>query len=86
MAGMKYRHSNTEITKTVNGKKRVYKVCDVCGAEQQNNYGCEYSYAMYGSWGTGRFCLCGKCASRIIPIFTDAIESMRIMERRKMKE
>ena len=77
----KYRHSNTEVWYEENGKKRVYKVCDVCGAEQQNNFGCEFSYAMRGSLGHGRMALCGKCANQIIPIFIDAIYKMHDMER-----
>ena len=78
MEEFKYRHSNTEITYTdEDGKSKTYKVCDVCGAEQQNNYGFEISHARRDCAGRYRLCLCGKCATKLLPLIEDALERVQ---------
>ena len=74
----KYKHSNAEKTYTDSkGRKRTYKVCDVCGAEQQNNFGFEVSHDRSGCNGSYRLSLCGKCANRLLPHLEDAIKHIQ---------
>ena len=75
---MHFKHSNKEITRTYeSGKKRTYKVCDICGAEQQNDYGFETSYAKYGICESCRCGLCEECANQLIPILQEAFKKIK---------
>ena len=76
MADFHFKHSNTEYTYSEDGKRRTYKVCDICGAEQQNNYGLEVSHARRGAEGSYRLSLCGKCANKILPILEGALDEI----------
>ena len=73
---MHFKHSNAEHTYIEDGKRRTYKICDICGAEQQNNYGLEVSLARSGVWGSYRMGLCGKCANKILPILEGALDEI----------
>lgn len=74
----KYRHSNTEVSRTDSkGRKQTYKVCDVCGAEQQNNYGLEVYHDRSGCNGSYRLSLCGKCANKLLPQLEDTIDRIK---------
>ena len=77
MAGFRYKHSNAEHTYTKDGKTQTYKVCDICGAEQQNNYGLEVSHARRNSMGWYRMGLCGKCAAEVLPILEGALDQIQ---------
>lgn len=74
---MHFKYSNAERTYIKDGKSRTYKICDICGAEQQNDYGLEVSFARSGLWGSRRMGLCGKCAKKILPILEGALEERR---------
>lgn len=74
---MHFKYSNAEHTYIKDGKNRTYKICDICGAEQQNDYGLEVSYARSGVWGSCRMGLCGKCANKILPILEEALGEIR---------
>ena len=76
MADFHFKHSNTEHTYSEDGKSRTYKVCDICGAEQQNSYGLEVSHARSGAEGSYRLSLCGKCANKILPILEGALDEI----------
>lgn len=77
MTDFHFKHSNGEHTYTSeDGKTRTYKVCDICGAEQQNNFGLEVSHARSGNEGSYRLSLCGKCANRVLPILEDALDEI----------
>ena len=81
-----FKYSNTEYTHVgKDGKKRTYKVCDACGAEEPSNFGMEVSFARRGTWGKERMGLCTKCANKILPILEDALEEMHRIED-KIKE
>ena len=88
MMDFRYKHSNTEHTYTRNGKTQTYKVCDICGAEQQNNYGLEVSHARRNSLGEYRLCLCGKCATVVLPILEGALDQIQatVTELRKQAQ
>ena len=73
---MHFKYSNAERTYIEDGKSRTYKICDICGTEQQNNYGLEVSLARSGVWGSYRMGLCGKCANKILPILEGALEEI----------
>lgn len=77
MAAFHFKHSNTEHTYSEDGKSRTYKVCDICGAEQQNNYGLEVSHARRDSMGSYRLSLCGKCATVVLPILEGALDQIQ---------
>ena len=74
---MHFKYSNAEHTCIEDGKSRTYKVCDICGAEQQNNYGLEVSHVRSGAEGSYRLSLCGKCANKILPILEGALGEIR---------
>ena len=74
---MHFKYSNAEHTYIEDGKSRTYKICDICGTEQQNNYGLEVSYARSGEFGSWRMGLCGKCANKILPILEGALGEIR---------
>ena len=77
MSEFKYKFSNTEKTYTREGEKpQTYKVCDICGAEQQNNFGFEVSHARRDNTGSYRLSLCGKCANKVLPILEDALDQI----------
>ena len=77
MSNFKYKYSNAEHTYTESGKSTTYKVCDICGAEQKNNYGFTISHARSGVEGSYRLGLCGKCANKILPILEEALEEVQ---------
>lgn len=82
---MKYKFSNTEVSCTSeDGKRQVYKVCDLCGTKQKSNYGYEVQYAKRGSWAAYRRGLCSKCAAKLIPIMEEAMQRIREEEQAAM--
>ena len=77
---MHFKYSNAERTYTKDGKSRTYKICDICGAEQQNDCGLEVSYTRSGVYGSCRMGLCGKCANKILPILEGALDEIYATE------
>ena len=72
-----FMYSNSERTYIgEDGKKRTYKVCDACGAEEPSNFGMEVSFARRGTWMDERMGLCTKCANKVLPILENALEEM----------
>ena len=79
---MHYKHSNAEVglTDTETGKKTVWKCCDICGAQQHSNNGFTVSYQMPDAWGAETHGYCNRCARRLIPLLTDALEAIHTKE------
>lgn len=76
MAEFKSNYTNAQRTHTdAEGRETTVALCDICGAEHTTNYGYSISYAMRASYADHRRKLCGKCASLIIPILEDALET-----------
>ena len=74
---MHFKYSNAEHTYTSEGgKKRTYKVCDACGAEESSNFGMEVSFARRGTRMDERMGLCTKCANKVLPILENALDEM----------
>lgn len=86
--GMHYEHSNKEVVEldTKTGKHTVWKICDVCGAQQKSNNGFTISYAMPGEWGGERHGYCNKCAKRFVPLLLAAIGDIRKAEEAASEE
>ena len=77
MVDFRYRRSSPERTLTKDGEIRTITACDICGAEQQNNYGLEVNHARRDSMGQYKLSLCGKCAPLVIPILEDAVDRIQ---------
>lgn len=77
-----YQHSNAEVgtTDPATGKRTVWKVCDICGREQHSNHGFTVSYSAPGSGGAERHGYCARCANRLVPILTAALDEIRTTE------
>lgn len=78
---MHYQHSNGEVgTTTETGKRIVWKICDICGAQQHSNNGFTVSYQMPGAWGKETHGYCSRCANQLIPLLTDALTAIHAKE------
>ena len=82
---MHYKHSNGEVgtIDETTGKRSVWKVCDICGAQQRSNNGFTVSYQMPGAWGAETHGYCNKCARKLIPILTAALDEIEKQERER---
>ena len=78
-----YEHSNAEVgtTDPATGKRTVWKVCDICGREQHSNHGFTISYQHPGAWGKETHGYCARCANRLVPILTAALDEIHAAER-----
>ena len=85
---MHYQHSNSEVgtTDPETGKHIVWKVCDICGAQQHSNNGFSVSYQMPGAWGKETHGYCSGCARKLIPVLTAALDEIETQERERRQE
>lgn len=51
-----------------------YYACSVCGKQNAAKYGIKVEALKYGTHMTTELYLCGRCASRIVPVFTEAMD------------
>lgn len=79
----RYRFYNTTICRTVNGRKKLYKVCDVCGAETLKDYGYYLDVCFKGFGYSGKRGLCPKCAAELLPHLAFAIGGIETLMREK---
>lgn len=79
---MHYEHSNAEVGQTdpETGKKTIWKCCDICGAQQHSNNGFTVSFQMPGVWGKQVHGYCSRCANKLIPLLTDALDAIENKE------
>lgn len=84
---MHYQHSNGEVGRTdpETGKRTVWKVCDICGAQQHSNNGFTVSYQMPGVWGKEIHGYCSRCARQLIPLLTEALEKIETAEQERRR-
>lgn len=82
---MHYQHSNGEVGTTDHetGKRTVWKICDICGAQQHSNNGFTVSYQMPGAMGAETHGYCSGCARKLIPLLTAALDEIHEQERQR---
>lgn len=73
----KYEFCNAWFAKAgEDGKLKEYKVCDACGKGVHSNAGYEIRYDGGRGFGSARGGYCRKCANKLIPILTEALDKL----------